>query len=97
MIFDIKASEANKGQSMFSAKALGKTSPLLASKRLFNALSPCIYDSETMTSKFLHGTSLGRWIVRTYWKTLNGIVMKKHGMYTSENGRKLVPELGEMG
>ncbi|KAG0637553.1 hypothetical protein HOY80DRAFT_924147 [Tuber brumale] len=83
--------------SMFSAKALGKTSPLMASKRLFGALSPCIYDSETMTSKFLHGTSVGRWIVKTYWKTLNNITMKKHGMYTSENGRKLVPELGEMG
>ncbi|PWW74524.1 FAD/NAD(P)-binding domain-containing protein [Tuber magnatum] len=83
--------------SMFSAKALGRASPLMASKRLFNALSPCIYNSETMTSRFLHGTSVGRWIVKTYWKTLNNIIMKKHGMYTSENGRKLVPELGEMG
>lgn len=82
---------------MFAAKTLGQTSPLLGAMRLFNALSPCIYNSTTTVSKLLHGTWLGRLIVGAYWKTLTSILWRKHGLSTSENGRKLTPNLGELG
>lgn len=83
--------------AMFTAKSFGQPSALLAPKRFVNALSPCIYNRHTRTSRFLHGTSIGRGIVRCYWKTLTKILWKKHGLYTSSNGRKLIPDLGDLG
>lgn len=83
--------------AMFTAKSLGITSALLAPKRCLNALSPCIYNRTTLVSRFLHGTAFGRGFVRFYWKTLTKVLWKKHGLHTSENGRKLTPSLGELG
>lgn len=83
--------------AMFTAKSLGTTSALLGPKRLFNALSPCIYNRTTLVSRFLHGTAFGRGLVRFYWKTLTTVLWKKHGLHTSANGRNLIPDLGELG
>ncbi|KAH0612343.1 uncharacterized protein H6S33_010395 [Morchella sextelata] len=83
--------------SMFTAKSLGQPSALLAPKRFFNAMSPCVYNRNTRVSRFLHGTSFGRAIIRTYWRTFTKILYKKQGLNTSENGLKLKPSLGELG
>lgn len=83
--------------AMFTAKSLGTTSALLGPKRFFNALNPCIYNRTTLVSRFLHGTAFGRSLIWFYWKTLTKITWKKHGLHTSSNGRKLIPDLGELG
>ncbi|KAF8247350.1 FAD/NAD(P)-binding domain-containing protein [Wilcoxina mikolae CBS 423.85] len=83
--------------SMFTAKSLGQTSANLSPMRLVAAMNPCIYNRQSWLSRFLHGTVLGNHIVRFWWKSITNIAHKKHGLYSSENGRKLLPELGELG
>jgi len=84
-------------QSMFTAKSLGQTSANLSPMRLVAAMNPCIYNRKTWLSRFLHGTTLGNQIVRFWWKAITNIAYKKHGLHSSVNGKKLLPELGELG
>lgn len=83
--------------AMFTAQSFGTASALLAPKRFFNALSPCIYNRTTLVSWLLHGTAFGRGLIRFYWRTFTKILWKKHGLHTSANGRKLIPDLGDLG
>jgi len=89
------------GQSvacMFTGTSFGGIATAkLAPRRFLGSLSPCIYNSNTWYSRFLHGSKMGQTLVKFYWKTLTKIGYQKHRLYSTENGRKLIPELGELG
>lgn len=76
---------------------LGRPSASVSPMRAIAAMSPCIYSRHTAVSRFLHGTALGNVIVRFWWKIVTKIAHKKQALRSSENGRKLVPDLGDLG
>ncbi|KAL7270799.1 hypothetical protein RUND412_006483 [Rhizina undulata] len=83
--------------AMFTAISFGKTSASISPMRILGSLNPCIYNYDSLWSRFLHGTVFGRFIIRKWWRTLTNVTWKKHGLHSSENGKKLIPDLGELG
>ncbi|MCJ1353720.1 MAG: hypothetical protein MMC33_003707 [Icmadophila ericetorum] len=66
----------------------------LVGVRLLTWFSPCVwgeYDGFARARRFLHGTSVGRWITDTFWGILSGDVVALNGLDKHPETAKLKP------
>ncbi|KAI9671269.1 MAG: hypothetical protein M1829_004676 [Trizodia sp. TS-e1964] len=68
----------------------------LVGTRFLTWFSPCIWgDADGYSStirRFLHGTSVGRFLVRALWGKIGGDVIQVNGFRENENMKKLEPD-----
>ena len=67
----------------------------LTTTRILTWFSPCVWgdvDGFGYVRSLLHGTKLGRWVVDTFWKKLESIVITQTGLDKHEEVRKLRPD-----
>jgi hypothetical protein len=47
---------------------------------------------DTWPRRFLHGTAIGRFIVKNFWNKLGGDVVVQSGLNTTAELKKLIPD-----
>jgi hypothetical protein len=77
-----------------SQLTLKRSLTALAHTRLFTWFSPCIWgdaDGYSLIRKLLHGTAVGRWLVRAFWGLLRWKITRRTGYDNHPESKKLKP------